>query len=273
MHVLYTQPHLLSTIYRSIHPLGINKYMHNYYTYTYLREDGTPYYIGKGTGKRAWSKQHRINLPTTPDRIQIINDGLTNDEAKAQEIALISKYGRKDLGTGILHNQTAGGDGARLCGQKNGMFGKKHSNDARAIMREKRHMQVMAPRTEKQRKELSERQKATGGYGPKQHTELAKQKNRNANLGKCVGVNKEGQVERVLTTDPRWSTGELHGVCRGVKKTDDHRAKLREAALKRPPQQTAKCEHCGTIANLGNYKRWHGEKCKLFTDHIEDAVL
>ena len=82
-----------------------------FYTYAYLRLDGTPYYIGKGRGKRAYSDNHRIGLPS-PDRIKILDYYEVEEDALNEEIRLIKHYGRKDKGTGILRNQTWGGDGS-----------------------------------------------------------------------------------------------------------------------------------------------------------------
>jgi hypothetical protein len=81
-----------------------------YYTYAYLREDGTPYYIGKGTRRRIHSKLHGIHLPPEKRRI-FLKTGLTAEEATRHEIYLIAVFGRKDLGTGILRNLTDGGEG------------------------------------------------------------------------------------------------------------------------------------------------------------------
>lgn len=84
-----------------------------YYIYQYLREDGTPYYIGKGKNRRAWVKQRVIPLPTDQNLIEIIKDSLTESEAFELEAELISKYGRKDNGTGILRNLINGGEGVK----------------------------------------------------------------------------------------------------------------------------------------------------------------
>ena len=84
--------------------------MNKYYTYAYLREDGTPYYIGKGLKYRWNSKNHKVAVPTG-ERILILKENLSEEDAIKHEIYMINIFGRKDLGTGILRNLTNGGDG------------------------------------------------------------------------------------------------------------------------------------------------------------------
>lgn len=93
----------------------------SFYTYLWLREDGTPYYVGKGTIKRALRKG-------APKGRVIIQEHPCEADAFAIEKFLISYYGRKDIGTGILRNRTDGGEG----GATN--TGKKFSEITKAKM-------------------------------------------------------------------------------------------------------------------------------------------
>ena len=86
--------------------------MNNYYTYAYSREDKTPYYIGKGSGKRILNKKRLCKIPKDKNRIIFLKQNLTEEDAFKHEIYMIEVFGRKDLGTGILHNRSDGGEGA-----------------------------------------------------------------------------------------------------------------------------------------------------------------
>jgi len=111
------------------------------FVYAYLRAgDGSPYYIGVATQAARPIRQHHKCAPVPPvgqrHRIRVLRYGLTKEEAMRWEVFYIAKYGRKDLGTGILRNRTAGGDGmsvpspeareklSRLCSER--MRGNTH---------------------------------------------------------------------------------------------------------------------------------------------------
>ena len=115
--------------------------MGNYYTYAYLREDNTPYYIGMGSGIRI-DKQHLrgcTDIRPPEDRRIKLKQNLTREEAFKHEVYMISVLGRKDLGTGILRNMTDGGDGARGVVDTSvytsmGMLGKKMPEKAKKAL-------------------------------------------------------------------------------------------------------------------------------------------
>lgn len=82
-----------------------------FYSYLYLRENDTPYYAGKGSGRRAF-RRFRYDVKPPKDLSKIVIFVMENESlAFESEKALIELFGRKDNGTGILRNRTDGGEG------------------------------------------------------------------------------------------------------------------------------------------------------------------
>jgi len=174
-----------------------------YYTYAYLREDKTPYYIGKGKGNRINSKQRSIKPPKDKSRIIYLKQNLTEAEAFRHEIYMIAVFGRKDLGTGILHNRTDGGDGAsgtvrsvevkkkqseRMSGENNPHYGKrgkegphygkKHTQETKDRIRKSLQGNVISKETRikiSEKNKLNQLGENNSFYGRK-HTEETKRK-------------------------------------------------------------------------------------------------
>jgi hypothetical protein len=165
-----------------------------YYVYAYLRQDSkTPYYIGKGKGRRAWAKDHRLKLPIDYQRIIILESGLTELGALALERRYIRWYGRKDLGLGILRNMTDGGEGSINMGPE---YRKKLSNSAKR----------RAPCSDETRRKLSEVKKGlkpnnfgkTYSSGPSLLKSISKQGKNHPMYGKTHSAEARAKISKAV---------------------------------------------------------------------------
>ena len=83
-----------------------------FYVYLHRRaSDGTVFYVGKGSGRRAWRRQNRNphwqNIVAKHGlQVEIAITGLAEDEAFAREVETIARFGRDNL-----CNLSDGGEG------------------------------------------------------------------------------------------------------------------------------------------------------------------
>lgn len=131
--------------------------MNNYYTYAYLREDGTPYYIGKGKGNRAYYKYGKnCKPPKDKRRIIKLKQNLTEEEAFKHEIYMIAVFGKKCDGTGILMNIADGGNAPpKICGDKHHMKTEEYKKRVSEKLKGKNNPRWGKPLSEETKKKMS----------------------------------------------------------------------------------------------------------------------
>ena len=211
--------------------------MKEYYTYAYLRKDKTPYYIGKGKEDRAYFKwKNEIKPPRDKSRIIFLKQNLTEEEAFKHEKYMIAVFGRKDLGTGILHNRTNGGEGI------SGYF---HSENTKEKMKElkcgKRNPFYGKSHTEETKKKISQSQKGEKNHrygkvswnaGIKMPEETCKKMSESAKNRKSVEkIKKEKETDK-----SKWNKDENNGMY-GKKHSQETKEKMRLAWQKRKNEE------------------------------------
>jgi hypothetical protein len=183
-----------------------------YYTYAYLREDGTPYYIGRGKGDRAFAA-HKLPKPSK-ERIFFLKKDLSYSESVRHERYMIFVFGRKDIGTGILRNRTDGGEGVENLAPA-----------TRKAISDKRKGQInrTGPHTAEAREKMS-----------KSHTGKVLTEEHKKNIAKAVKgrVVKDSTKAKLRQTRAKQTPPTL-----GQTRTPEQRARMSEAAKVRWAKQ------------------------------------
>lgn len=213
--------------------------MNNYfYTYAYLREDRTPYYIGKGKGDRVYKKsKNDIKPPKDKSRILLLKKNLNESEAFQHEKYMISLFGRKDLGTGILHNRTDGGEGSSGVLQteetklkrSNALKGRPRPEEVKNKIGEKNKGRTQS---QEAKNKISNTHKGNTYWVGRKHTEESKQKMRDAKVGKSSHMKGKSHMEETKDKISASKKGKSNG-CEGRKYSPETIEKMRHSARNR----------------------------------------
>ena len=216
--------------------------MNNYYTYAYLREDKTPYYIGKGKGDRAYKKsKNDIKPPKDKSRVILLKQNLSENEAFNHEKYMIDIFGRKDLGTGILHNRTYGGDGSSGVLQSeetklkrsNALKGIPRPEDVKIRISEKNKGKT---HTKEAKDKIGDTHKGNKYWEGKKHKEESKEKMRDAKVGKSGHMKDKSHTQETKDKISASKKGKSNG-CEGRKFSPETIEKMKQSAKNRKKKQ------------------------------------
>jgi hypothetical protein len=200
-----------------------------YYTYAWLREDMTPYYVGKGIRNRAYCPHRRGDTYMSPpprDRVLFLKKNLAEFDAYKHENYIISILGLKSEG-GILINMSYGGEGSS---------GRVLSEETKEKIRQKnKNKKLTKEHKKKVSQQVSQRRWWNDGIMDKHTIEcpgdgwvLGRLYSRKLSEVEIENIRKLN-TGKYVSEDTRQKQSMMR---RGKKLTDEHKKKIGEASKK-----------------------------------------
>jgi hypothetical protein len=224
-----------------------------FYVYEHIRPDtGKIFYVGKGSGKRAFTRRgrnrywHRVVNKTGSFSVRLVAENLDEELAFLVEGELIDKLKRINV---PLCNSTLGGEG---------VSGYVFTEESKQKMSLRRKGVPKGPMPDATKQKIS--QVKTEEFRKKISNAL---KGRKRSPQECANIS-QGQKGKTLSVEHRKKlsiarSGEKNHMW-GRTHNDVAMEKIRQSRFN---CKKVECPHCKKVADTANAARWHFNKCKM----------